>query len=258
MRSKTKCRVGDKVNSLLCLEEDFTTEKPMLLVRCDCGMEKWILRKYFSKHGPKTCGCASEKAIAKFLEKYGVKERHGMTNTRVHGVWKDMKWRCNSSKENYGGRGISYHESWEVFENFYNDMGDCPDGYSIDRIDVNGDYTKENCRWANLEAQSRNKRKTKVDGKCLSLFKGVTKSRDKKKFSCSIKLCKKKHNLGYSFDEELLALRYDYASMMCGYTEATNQKLGLVEGDLESKYPCDFLFWNKYVNKMPQPIKFVN
>lgn len=91
---------------------------------------------------------------------------HGMTKSPEFNIWSHMLGRCNNpnnkSYVHYGGRGISVCESWKKFENFYRDMGPRPGaGYSIDRVDVNGDYCPDNCRWATAVTQARNTRKTK-------------------------------------------------------------------------------------------------
>jgi hypothetical protein len=73
-----------------------------------------------------------------------------------------MKSRCNNSKiKSHGGRGIRYDPRWEDFQAFLTDMGDRPKGKTLDRINVFGNYSKANCRWATLEVQANNKRGTK-------------------------------------------------------------------------------------------------
>jgi hypothetical protein len=80
--------------------------------------------------------------------------------------WSDMKQRCYNKRcrdwPNYGGRGISVCERWlEDFQNFLEDMGPKPEGLTIDRVDVNGNYCKSNCRWLSREEQCRNRRERK-------------------------------------------------------------------------------------------------
>ena len=76
--------------------------------------------------------------------------------------WNNMKNRCNNPKlkeyKNYGGRGITYDSRWEDFREFFKDMGKRPEGTTLDRIDVDKNYCKENCRWATKEEQQRNQR----------------------------------------------------------------------------------------------------
>lgn len=77
-----------------------------------------------------------------------------------------MKSRCRNvndpSFRDYGGRGIGYAASWESFDAFYRDMGDRPRGMTLDRIDVDGPYSLENCRWAPKEVQARNRRNNRI------------------------------------------------------------------------------------------------
>ena len=102
--------------------------------------------------------------------------KHGMTGTRPYMTWQNMHRRCteknNKEYDRYGGRGIRVCEEWAEFEPFWRDMKDgYEDNLTLDRIDNDGDYTKENCRWATPKEQSNNKRNN-----VLLTYKGKTKT----------------------------------------------------------------------------------
>ena len=134
---------------------------------CDCGTKRSVLSSALFEGGSKSCGCLKiEKAT-----RHGFQKKTAGAKNLTYRSWRSMKTRCTNPKSDqwhrYGGRGISFQPDWADFENFLRAMGECPPGHSIDRIDPNGNYTKENCRWASSEQQSLNKTNTRfltVDG----------------------------------------------------------------------------------------------
>lgn len=89
---------------------------------------------------------------------------HGMTDSPTYVSWVEMRRRCRSDRHRaeYRDRGITVCERWRKFENFLADMGERPDGLTLDRIDNDGNYEPGNCRWATPDQQSRNRRSVKL------------------------------------------------------------------------------------------------
>lgn len=116
-----------------------------------------------------------------------------MCNTKVYRCWASMKARCDGvSKDNkkyYKDRGITYCKSWSLFLNFYADMGDPTQGMSIDRIDNDKGYSKNNCRWATSKEQQNNRRhvsKWKIQKNNTSGFQGIDFLKDRNKWRVRI------------------------------------------------------------------------
>ena len=110
---------------------------------------------------PKVKVIKLRKARTVYAELHGHGKNDGSDKT--YNSWKAMKQRCsNPNNKNYnlyGGRGITYCDSWKSFVNFLKDMGDRPENTTLDRIDPDGDYEPSNCRWADSKVQALNKRK---------------------------------------------------------------------------------------------------
>ncbi len=92
--------------------------------------------------------------------------KHGKTKSRSYNIWVNMRQRCqnpnNPAYKDYGGRGLAVCGEWEDFTAFLRDMGECPEGMTIDRIDNDKGYNRENCRWTDMKTQQRNRRDNRI------------------------------------------------------------------------------------------------
>jgi hypothetical protein len=106
-----------------------------------------------------SCGCLKNELSAERIAT--INTTHGKCKTPEYSVWTGMLSRCRNDNEKqyhrYGGRGISVCERWLSFENFLEDMGECPKGMSIERLDNDGNYEPSNCKWVTRHEQDRNK-----------------------------------------------------------------------------------------------------
>lgn len=126
-------------------------------VECDCGTKKIITTCSLKRGSTKSCGCLAKEMLSDRVS------THGMSKTRTYRIWKAMRERClkitSSGYEKYGAKGITVCDRWSRFEFFLSDMGEAPEGTSIDRINTYGNYEPGNCRWATLAQQAVNTRR---------------------------------------------------------------------------------------------------
>jgi hypothetical protein len=138
------------------------------LCKCDCGNEIIVLASSLSFGRTVSCGCFASEATSKRFKKHG---QSGIKRSRLYSIWAGMKARCNSGDirvaRYYKDRGISVCDEWESFKGFTMDMERSyikhsekhgEKNTSLDRIDPNKGYSKDNCRWATSKIQSKNQR----------------------------------------------------------------------------------------------------
>ena len=178
--------IGDVFGSWTIVGEPYFVPQPNAqakkkhVCRCACGTERDVWDNSLRMGTSVGCGCTKAAALSK------AHTTHGQTKNRKptpeHATWTNMLARCRNPNHpeyhNYGGRGITVCEEWTSFEAFFRDMGPRPSKVlSIDRIDNNSGYRKDNCRWATAKEQANNKRSTIevfFGGKYLPLFEAAS------------------------------------------------------------------------------------
>lgn len=179
MRSQFKDLNGQKFGRLTVLERKENSKNgiPRWLCRCDCGNLTVVLSTQLRNGRTKSCGCYMKEVVSK------QRIKHGLSETRLYKVWRTMKERCLCETyrdyKHYGGRGIKVCDEWlDDFMNFYNwamdngyDENAKRGEYTIDRIDVNGNYEPSNCRIVSMKEQANNVRRNH-----LIEYKGKTQT----------------------------------------------------------------------------------
>jgi hypothetical protein len=169
MAGKAKDLTGQRFGRLIVLSQGPTRQGPGIKSEwtqwwclCDCGVEKLKGRSELIKGKTKSCGCLKREYDASGRS---TNRTHGYSSGRsrtpTYRSWQNMKSRCSpiyAHACDYIERGIKVCDRWKDFENFLADMGERPEGLTLDRINNEGHYEPGNCRWATSSEQAKNKR----------------------------------------------------------------------------------------------------
>lgn len=175
--------------TVLYRDENNTTK---FVCACSCGNTTSTTKQRLKSGNTKSCGCMKYVYIADALRKHGGYEDG--KNSPEYQSYLAMMHRCynpnRKSWEQYGGRGITVEDRWaepspQGFLNFLQDMGERPEGTSLDRIDGNKNYSKDNCRWADARVQAHNTNRTK-NSNSTSKYRGVSLRKSSGKYMARI------------------------------------------------------------------------
>lgn len=207
---------GMKFTRLSVISEEGRTKHGSVLWRCkcECGNETLTTTNLLNMGKTRSCGCYMREKVAENM-RIGQKKTktHGMTKERLYRIWIGMRARCTKANhhayKNYGGRGITICVDWLTFQNFKNDMYESYLTHAethgerittLERIDVNGGYNSENCKWIKLEEQASNRRNSR-----MLVYKGETLSliEISRKYSISYDVLHKRLESGWSISDAI-------------------------------------------------------
>lgn len=151
-------KIGDQINDWTILEEGRNDWwERHYLCRCKCGKEKIVRKRDLERNKSTQC-------VSCHISKKNT--THNFSKSLTYITWASMKGRCNNPNNKsyrwYGGRGIKVSPHWDNYENFLKDVGQKPDGKTLDRIDPDGNYEPGNVRWATTEENHQNRRNSKA------------------------------------------------------------------------------------------------
>lgn len=165
MARPVKMKIGERFTMLTVIERvgSAVAGQTRWLCLCDCGQKKTVYSSSLRRGHTKSCGCST-----RILNSISHRKSDSVPAGPTRNTWASMNSRCYNRKSPdyayYGGRGISVCERWQRpdgYWNFVSDMGQRPEGMTLDREDIDGDYCPENCRWVTRQHQQNNRRTTR-------------------------------------------------------------------------------------------------